>query len=224
VRLKIYRDAYYFRLLEVLAMDYPVLHKLMGCEAFEETGKKYIDAYTSSYRSIRWFGQHLPVFLTQSNTSPDLTWQAEMALFEWLLTEAFDAPDSVVLTLEEMSAVTPEKWPDMCFKLQPCLRKFTANWNIPQLWQTSKEAQTTIIPEKSETSLTWLVWRKEYDIKFCSLTVEQNYMIDAIMKNHTFGDICQGLSQWLEAKQVVNYAAQYLKTIITDGLIAECIA
>jgi hypothetical protein len=233
-RLNIYRDGYYLRLLEVLESDYPVLYKLIGCEKFDHIGRGYSDAYTSSYRSVRWFGKYLADYLKKINQSIELSWQSELALFEWLLTEAFDAPNSLMLTIEEMAKMIPEKWPVMRFKLQPSLRRFSATWNITQLWQANiedkgdqedhkKEKLKNLKPQKLERLENFIIWRKEYQIKFCILSIEQDYIITAMLENNNFGDICNKLSQWMDQEQVVMYAAQYLKTLITDGVIAECI-
>ena len=65
-RLAIYRNAYQVRLIDALHETYPVLHGLLGDEAWGEMGQAYVAAHPSVFRSIRWYGRELADFLAAS--------------------------------------------------------------------------------------------------------------------------------------------------------------
>jgi hypothetical protein len=166
MRLAIYRDGYFLRLLEALEQDYEVLRALIGIEEFDQLGRDYIHAHPSSFRSIRWYGNEFALFLKQKTNQPSLI---EMAQFEWLLAEAFDAADSAIVTEKDITAIPFEQWPHMQFILHPSLRQLELYTNTVSLWKSYKETDVILSPNYSKTPVPWIIWRKEYDIQFCSL-------------------------------------------------------
>src|SRR5215475_4863781 len=92
-RLRIYFDAYRLRLLEALSTDYEALHAAMGGEDFAAACRKFIEATPSIHRNVRWYGGDLPAFLQRTAPWSERPVLAEIALFEWMLTLAFDAAD-----------------------------------------------------------------------------------------------------------------------------------
>src|SRR5258708_28224716 len=86
-RLAIYRNAYQVRLIDALHETYPVLHGLLGDEAWIEMGEAYVAAHPSVFRSIRWYGRELPKFLSRREPFTDAPILAEVALLEWTLAE-----------------------------------------------------------------------------------------------------------------------------------------
>ena len=220
-RLAIYRDGYYLRLLEVLQQDYEVLHGLMQDDAFDQLGREFIDACPSQFRSIRWYGNALPDFMRKNPLYQKEPWLIEMAEFEWMLTESFDAADSSLVTFEKMATIPMQDWPAMCFRLLPSVRKLNLHWNVIPIWKTFKEEGVLLQFERMPTAATWIIWRKGLDTLFHSLPSDAAYMLDAMNAGISFGTICEGLCTWVDEEEVAMHAALLLKRFILDNLIAE---
>src|SRR5205823_3755278 len=60
---------------------------------------------------------------------------AELARWEWTMTDVFDAADATALTHAELSRVSPEQWAGLRFTWHPSLRRLALSWNAPQIWQ-----------------------------------------------------------------------------------------
>jgi hypothetical protein len=221
-RLDIYRNAYFSRLLEIFCLDYPALHTLLGDDEFMLLTRRYIDSNPSQYRSIRWFGNNLASFMEQRQPYANKPILAEMARFEWLLTEAFDAADEAVMPLENMAMIPFDKWPKMTFRLHTAVKKVNFQWNITQLWKAA-EANEPLYPEKHAEPIDYLIWRKEYEVQFSSLSPDEAYMIDSMLTGENFGDICEGLCEWREPEEVAMHAASLLKRYITDGMVRQVV-
>ncbi|MDR3476879.1 MAG: DNA-binding domain-containing protein [Gammaproteobacteria bacterium] len=222
-RLAIYRDGYYLRLLEVLQQDYEVLSALLGAEQFDLLGRSFIDAHPSHFRSVRWFGNALANFMREHPQFKEQPALIEMAEFEWLLTESFDALDASALTFEEMAAVPMVQWPLMHFQLLPSLRRLDLHWNTVSVWKAYKEESKRIAFEKAEYPASWIIWRKDLQTLFYSLTNDAAYMIDAIAAGNNFSTICEGLCAWVDEEVVAMHAAMLLKRFILDNLITNII-
>lgn len=219
-RLDIYRDGYYLRLIEALEQDYPVLRALLGDEQFDQLCREYIDHNPSRFRSIRWFGNEFADYLQKKSCEPHLV---EMAQFEWLLTESFDAADTDIVTVDMMSTIAPDHWPEMQFKCHPSLRILTLNWNTTSIWKSVKEHEKTISPQQSKQPVDWIIWRKKHEIQFCSMQSDEIYMLNAMQSGASFAEICEGLCEWIGEQQVTIQAAILLKRYILDELISEIV-
>ncbi|MCL9684689.1 HvfC/BufC N-terminal domain-containing protein [Legionella maioricensis] len=220
-RLAIYRDAYKLRLIESLTTTFPAVHAYLGTEAFEEVCNSYIDAHPSSYRSIRWFGDVLAEFL-QNYYAKKYSFLAELADFEWKMTLAFDAADKSVLHIADMANVPPESWAGMKFTLHPSVQRVNYFWNAIPLWQTLINDHELPELENASVATSWILWRSpDYIIQFYSLSEEEAWAIDALIQGLSFGQLCEGLCQWINAEEVGLRAASYLKNWIQNGMVSE---
>ncbi|UCH52521.1 MAG: putative DNA-binding domain-containing protein [Pseudomonadota bacterium] len=219
-RLGIYADAYRLRLLEALQTDFVALRAVLGDDEFDAMGRAYIDAYPSQHYSIRHFGRNLSRFLAETDPYRATPVLAEIARFEWAMTDAFDAQDATVATVADMAAVAPGAWPSLRFGLHPSLQRIELQWNAPPIWKAVDENTDIPEPQQAEYPIGWMLWRNEFKIYFRSLSVDQAWMLDQLLTGATFSEVCEGLTEWIDAQHVAAHAAGLLKQWLEDGLIA----
>ncbi|KTD10933.1 hypothetical protein Lgra_1899 [Legionella gratiana] len=219
-RLGIYRDAYKLRLIECLSSNFPSLHTYLGSEQFDEVALHYVNAYPSSYRSIRWFGDLLPDFI--KSQYPQYPHLAELADFEWKMSLAFDAADAQVVRVEDMAAVPPDAWAGLQFILHPSLHRINYMCNTIPLWQALTHDQKLPELQQSSEPTAWVLWRKpEYILQFYSLSCEEAWALDNLLQGMSFGSLCEGLCQWIDPEEVGMRAASYLKGWIQNGMLSQ---
>ncbi|HYA39168.1 MAG TPA: DNA-binding domain-containing protein [Candidatus Methylomirabilis sp.] len=232
-RVAIYYDAYRQRLLEALDANYPVLHAWIGDDEFEQLGLAYLDAHPSQHFSIRYFGHRLPEFLG-AEAHRDRPYLAEMAALEWALSEAFDAADDEIMRIEDIAGIPPDAWPGMRLRFHASVRRLNLSWNVPAIWKAinqnieaeknGAEATTEVpAPAAEEYPRAWLIWRQELKTYFRSLPVDEAWAIDTAVAGGSFAEICEGLTEWIDAQNVAVHAAGLLKQWITNGLIREIV-
>lgn len=218
-RLSIYKEAYEARLLECLGSNFPCLMSYLGHEKFNELGLAYIHKYPSNYRSVRWFGDKFPDYLKEFKF--DAAYLSEFAEFEWKMTLAFDAPDTNVFKVEQMSAIPGDAWGNMVLIPHPSLQRMTFYWNVVPLWQTIANNTNTEPLVRSSEPVTWVLWRSDYINRFYSLAHDEAWAMDAMITGATFSELCEGLCQWLPEEKVVLRVASLLKKWIQSGLLAD---
>lgn len=221
LRLKIYADAYRLRLVDALADNYPVLHALLGDDPFAELGARYLEAHPSRHFSIRHFGHRLAEFVAAQMPYAQQPVLADMANFEWVLRDVFDAADAVVLTPKDLAALAPELWPELRFKLHPTVRRLDLTWNAPALWKAIDEQLEPPPPQINNHPIAWLIWRHDLKIQFRSLEVDEAWAIDALRLNTTFADLCAGLCEWVDESHASAHAARFVRRWLTDGLLSN---
>ena len=91
-RIRVYSDAYYLRLRDVLREDFPRLASLLGSERFDDVVSEYLEVFPSKQPSVRHLGRVLTEFLRRRQDVPKCL--ADLAELEWARVEVFDAPDA----------------------------------------------------------------------------------------------------------------------------------
>jgi len=218
-RLAIYANAYRARLMDALASNYPILYQYLGTTSFEKMANNYLSQYPSHFRSIRWFGDQLPDFLNHHDQYKTFPYLSELAQFEWLQTLVFDSADSPTIKMEEIAAIPPESWADMRLHVHPTLHRLHLSWNVVQIWQSISDNQSPDEPIKNVSSSYWILWRRDLINRFCLLSEDEAWAINALFREATFGELCEGLCQWVEEDIAGQHAASFLKKWIQSGIL-----
>lgn len=219
IRLGIYSDAYRVRLTEALASNYPALVKLLGEGDFAVLATAYIETHASRWPSIRHFGAELAHFLTTAEIYRDVPLLAELAAWEWAMTEVFDAADADALNVVALTNVPPQEWAGLSFDFQPAIRRLDLLWNAPQTWKALTGGGDRPQPELAACSQPWLLWRHQLQILFRSLGSDEAVAFDALRAGATFGDACVILCERLTSEQAPIRAATSLRSWTESGLI-----
>lgn len=220
-RLGIYAHAYRRRLVEVLEGDYDTVHAMIGDGQFEALCLDYIRAHPSDHPNLRWFGRHLPEFLGATEPYRQAPVVAEMAGFERALQTAFDARDMPALAMDTVAAIPPQDWAGMRPGLRPGVTRLDLAWNVVEIWKALDGGADPPQPQVSEFPAPWLVWRAELTPRFRSLTVDEAWALDAILAGETFGAVCEGLCEWMDAQFAGPRAAELLRGWVAEGLIGR---
>lgn len=219
-RLAIYAEAYRLRLIEALETDFVALRAFVGND-FAAIARAYIDAHPSTHPSLRHFGRHLPDFLARDPRYQAQPVLADLAAFDWALTEAFDAPDATVLTIDTLAALPPEHWAGMRLRPHPSLVRLDLYWNTAALWNAADAGTPLPAAECARHPIAWAVWRQDLRTYFRSLPTPEAWALDAVRAGRDFAAVCEGLCEWIEPAQAAAHAAGLLKQWIIDGMLSD---
>ncbi len=226
-RMGFYHDAYRLRLIDVMSKDYPVVAKLLGEQEFAKMTLAYLRSYPSKYKSVRWFGIHLPKFLQANDKDKEKGEQLlEVAQFEKAQNDVFDAQQSEVVVLDQLAAINPAEWVDMRISLISACQMLNLHNNVPTVWlELFNQENDDIEPQsadwvRKEHPATWLVWRGGLDPKWRLLEVDEAWAIQAFENGQSFGEICTGLTEWIDEEHVPMRAVSILKSLILDEVVS----
>jgi hypothetical protein len=218
-RLAIYGNAYRSRLAETLEAHYPALAALLGAADFDHLCSAYIDAHDSHFTSIRFYGGDLGVFLATQQDYESTAVLAELARWEWAMTEVFDAADAAPIDVQALARVAPTEWAALEFDLHPSLRRLDLHWNAPALWKALTDAQPPPETASQDAPVAWLLWRRELQIYFRPLTAPEAQALDAVRAGQSFGALCVALCTSGSEAQAPARAAGYLREWVESGMI-----
>jgi hypothetical protein len=220
-RLAIYRNAYQVRLIDALHETYPVLHGLLGDEAWVELGHAYVAAHPSMFRSIRWYGRELAEYISASAPYNEAPILAEVALLEWTLAEVFDAPDARPVPRSELSAIEPAAWGSLTFEFNPSLRRLIFSWNTAAVWKAMSQEETPPRPEMAPAPAPWLLWRQDLQNYFRSMNAVESSALASALGGRKFAQLCEDLGALLPQEEIPAAAASLLGTWADSGLIVK---
>jgi putative DNA-binding protein len=231
-RLEIYGGGYGARLTEALQANFPMLARLLGEADFERMAAGYIRAHDSTFSSIRYYGNQLAQFLEQEATYASVPVLAEMARWEWAMTEVFDSADAVPVEPSAMAQVAPEQWAQLRLEWHPSVRRLALAWDVPQVWKTlasQEDSPADTEHDRPEVTLAegdgqWLLWRSELDIFFRSLTAAEVAALDMARDGGTFGEVCDVLCGHTDEAAAPAQAAGFLREWLQAGLITKVVA
>jgi len=221
-RMDLYAGAYRARLVDSLGVDYPGLWSMLGDEQFFALCLDYIRQHPSSYPSIRWFGGRLSEFLRDNEPYSAYPQVAEMAAFEWAQGLVFDAADAEAVSVEALARLPALAWADMRLAFNPAMQRLDLFWNIPQVWAAiDQQADPLPALEEQQFPAGWLLWRQNLAPGWRRLDVDEAWAIDRAREGMSFGDICEGLLEWVDEQHAPLRAAGFIKTWVSHGLISE---
>lgn len=129
-QLDIYRHAYFSRLEQALAHDFPVTEAVLGKRAFAQSAADYVLNQPSRSPSLRHLGSGFSSWLGQYKT-PALS---ELAAIEWAALNVFDGPDVVAAPPDSLQSFRPEDWPGLHIELMPSLELLELGSNADSVW------------------------------------------------------------------------------------------
>lgn len=218
MRINIYADGYFARLLEVLSDNYSELCQYMGKTAFNKMAKRYLDNYPSNFRSIRWFGDKLPIFLESYMPYQKRPILAELAKFEWAIGKTFDALDSNILTIEELKNIPASSWGEMKFTFHPSVEHHHFDYNVANIWDGLLDKQIKRAVKKHQAVL---FWRNQLETFYRPLPKVDSFAICFAMNGQSFAEICDGICKFVAAESAPNIAATIIIQWINAGLISK---
>jgi hypothetical protein len=218
-RLGVYSGAYRARLAEALQANFPALAKLLEDADFATLASRYVDAHDSAFFSIRYYGHELPQFLSQHPDYTDAPLLAELARWEWTMTDAFDAADATPLSHAALARFSPREWPQLRFSWHPSAARLGLVWNVPQLWQALTQDTERPAAALNREPKPWLLWRQGLTTYFRSLPATEARALDAARDGWPFGELCALLCDELGETQAPAQAALLLRGWIDAGLI-----
>jgi hypothetical protein len=220
-RAGVYYEAYRLRLIEILRIDFPGLCALMTADDFNALGARYLDAYPSRYPTVRWFGQYLPTFVADDAGFTEQPWLAEMAIFEWARGKAFDAANAGLASIDDLGVVPPAAWPSLRLDFHPTLQISEFSWNIGPIWRAVNAREPVPEPVRLSKPEQLALWRRDLVIYWRSLDDAEAWALAAFDSGRSFGEVCEGLCDFVVAEEVPAKAAGMLSQWISEGLVTR---
>lgn len=217
-RLDVYRNAYWTRLQESLARDFPALLAVAGDRQFGSLATEYLIAQPPVKPSLRSLGAELPQWLHARGCAPVL---ADLAALEWAVLEAFDAADATIASPRALDGIAPELWPMLKIVLHPAVVLLAMATNARELWSAVRRDAPRAAVRATRERL--VVWRSERGPAVIAVADAPFRVLSSLASGDTLADACEALASSMSADRIPGAVAGCLHQALGHGWIAQVI-
>jgi hypothetical protein len=158
-RVEVYARGYFYRLLDVLKEQYPVVAAYLGSDEFHDLVTDYLLAHPSHSPNLHDLGDAFPTFLAGHEAAHKRPYLSDFASIEHALGRAIEAADGKPVTADDLAALSPTRWPELVFSLVPSARLLDTRWNLAPSSAALRAGNELPDPLPGESTL---VWRRGY--------------------------------------------------------------
>jgi hypothetical protein len=191
-RLQVYRNNTFASLTEALAAVYPVVKKLVGEEFFGYAARCYVPLHPSRSGNLHDFGAHWALFLQGFGPAAGLPYLPDVARLEWAYHRVFHEASHAPLDLASLSAVAPELYGTLRFRLHPATRLLQSQYPILRIWQVNQDGYAgDPAVDLAEGAARILVSRPHLEVELEALGEAEFTLLRAVASGRTLGEACE---------------------------------
>lgn len=130
-RIQIYNQQYWWRLLNALHVNFPLVTRLFGYHAFNaQIGIPYLIKYPPNHWSLATLGERMEKWVFECYHEPDQKLIGNAVGLDWAFTAAFIKPEYPSLDLPSLLQDNPESILSHTFYLQPHMHLFKWDYDL----------------------------------------------------------------------------------------------
>jgi Putative DNA-binding domain len=137
-RMRIYRNNARIGFHSALRATFPVIERLGGAEWFESAALRYQQRFPSQRGDLHYVGDRFATFLADDLAGTSYAWFVDVARLEWAYQEVLVAPDSPVIDVSSLAALTPEEQARLVFIPRPALRLAHSTVPVLDIWKANQ--------------------------------------------------------------------------------------
>jgi hypothetical protein len=210
-RIDIYRNNLREGFRNALALEFPVIERLVGEDYFRQLVGEFLGAHPSCCGDLHFVGAPFPMYLRARFSATEYAYLGDVADLEWAHEEVLVAEDAVPIAPQALAQFAPEHYPLLRFVLHPATRLVSSPFPVVRIWMANQPDASTLesIDLRSGADRV-LVRRGRQEVEFHTLTAGELALIAALDRGFTLGpaldaallaessfDLSQGLSRAL---------------------------
>ena len=160
-RVSIYANMYYWRLIDILADDFPTVAHLLGPEQFKVVVKEFLEKHPSTSYTLNLLGCGFPEFIkAEAGELPHRDFIAAVARVERAIEDVFDEKYAEPVTLDELGSLLQEELVDIQLQIIPALRLLELDYPVNEYITAVREDRHMDIPLPAKSYVA--VYRSNY--------------------------------------------------------------
>jgi hypothetical protein len=187
-RLAIYRGQLHAVFARALALEFPVVERLVGSAYFRQLALQFQAAHPSRAGNLHHIGAPFPAFLRNRFGGGDYDYLGDVAALEWALQESAVAADAPPLDPQVLRSIAPADYVRLHFALHPAARLVSSVYPVLDIWhanQADSAASGTIDLASGHTRV--LVHRGAQGVGFHVLSAPECALMGALAQNYCLG-------------------------------------
>jgi hypothetical protein len=198
-RIDIYREQLHEVFAHSLALEFPVIERLVGSHYFQKLALEFQAAHPSRAGDLHHIGAPFAAFLQERYRSSAYDYLADVAALEWALQESMVAPAAQAFDLHALRGIDPADYAQLLFEFHPACRLVSSPHPVLDIWranQPGRAAGETIDLASGMTRV--LVHRATGGVEFHVLSAPEFALLETLAQNSCL-DIALRAAQVIDA-------------------------
>ena len=143
LRLGIYRNNLEAGFANTLALEFPVIQRLVGEDYFRQLALSFLARHPSRSGDLHHIGAPFADFLRAQYAATCYRYFADVAALEWALQECLVAENDETLEPSVLQAVPPHAYSGLRFGLRKAARLLESAFPVVRIWEANQPGATT---------------------------------------------------------------------------------
>jgi hypothetical protein len=143
LRLGIYRNNLQEGFVKTLALEFPVVQRLVGEDYFRQLALRFLARHPSHSGDLHHIGAPFAPFLRVQFAGTTYQYFSDVAALEWAWQECLVAEDDDALDASELQAVPPYDYARLRFVLRKAARLLASPFPITRIWDLNQPGTMT---------------------------------------------------------------------------------
>lgn len=216
-RLSIYANMYYWRLIDILADEFPTVHHLLGAEHFTDVVKDYLERHPSKSYTLNQLGSRFPGYLeSEARELQDQNFVAAVARVERAMEDVFDEHYIEPITLDDLSALTAGGLADINLQINPALRLFELDYPVNEYITAVRDDRHMDIPSPDKTFVA--VYRSNYRPLRIDLEPQRYALLSYLQQGKSLGEALELCMSVFDGDGLASSLENWFMDWAADGL------
>ncbi len=198
-RMQIYNQQYWWRLLNLLHDNFPLVARLFGRSAFnEKISIPYLLKYPPNHWSINLLGKRLPKWIEESYQDRDRSLVLNASLLDWAFLASIVTKEYPPLNISEIIKEDPNKLVTTPFYLQPHIAFFSWEYDLFSFRKNCLkesidywlEHRFPLLP-KGKTYYFILFRNASYNLSWKELTLGEYVLLQRFKQGSSMNEACE---------------------------------
>jgi hypothetical protein len=215
-RVGVYARMYTARLHDVLVDEFPMLHRALDPQAFDQLVLAYLRDCPPRHASVREVGDRLAGYLVDRPEARRRPWLVDLARLERTATELFDAADADVLTVVDLQQLPMEHWPELQVRLVPAHALLELATRADRAHASLEHGRA---PRGVRKPCTLLVWRPDVHVVWREVTADEAELLRSAVLGATLAELCEIHAAERDTEDTAVEVAEFLAGWVGAGLV-----
>ena len=187
-KLAIYRQQLRANFRRALALEFPVIERLVGGDYFKRLALDFQTAHPSRAGNLQHIGAPFPAFLEERFSTSRYAYLAPVAALEWAYQESLYAPEAPDFDCKALAQIDPTRYAQLRFELHPACRLFCSEYPLLDIWRANQpDADGTQRIDLASGATRVLLQRRAQLVQFHALNRAQYAFAAALARQLTLG-------------------------------------
>jgi hypothetical protein len=186
-RLAVYRNNLREGFRKALALEFPVIERLVGADYFRALALEFLRLHPSRSGNLHHIGEPFPKFLAERFHDSAYPYLADVARLEWAYQDSLVAPEAEPLDPAAFLRFCSEAFPRLRLTLHPACRLVHSPYPILRIWRSNQPGAAEEIVDLQSGADSLLIRRVPDGAEFHRLPRATLVLLAALAEGGTLG-------------------------------------